>query len=262
MGLLQQIAVKTLQFSRLRSLAPVADVDEVKKLVSQLTLIDCHFDARAALFPVEVTSEMVPDVAPVTYTHVYEDQHMHMSIFGLRAHSSMPLHNHPGMFGFMKVLYGRVAVNCYSKLDSLRLPATQRASRCFKQRLASWQEPTVIPVVLESQHILDAASDALVLTPTSHNLHELVPVGQDEAVFFDLLTPPYLPGERDCAYFQKLDPVDDQSRAAVPAPAPQVHGGNKVFWLSRIGPPAEYYCEEVPHLGERIDLDDLLYANN
>lgn len=55
----------------------------------------------------------------IYYYGLYESNFFEMSIFGFRdAQAKIPLHNHPNMFGFLKVIKGRVRVSSYSLLDS------------------------------------------------------------------------------------------------------------------------------------------------
>uniref|UniRef100_A0A8C4QRL0 2-aminoethanethiol dioxygenase n=1 Tax=Eptatretus burgeri TaxID=7764 RepID=A0A8C4QRL0_EPTBU len=49
-------------------------------------------------------------VPPVTYMNIYDDEDFSLGVFLLKPNSTIPLHDHPGMYGFMKVLYGRLSV--------------------------------------------------------------------------------------------------------------------------------------------------------
>lgn len=52
--------------------------------------------------------------APVTYIEVFEDQHVSIGVFVLRDGAKIPLHDHPNMYGVLKVIHGKVKVQSYT----------------------------------------------------------------------------------------------------------------------------------------------------
>lgn len=52
--------------------------------------------------------------APVTYIGVFEDQHVSIGVFVLRNGAKIPLHDHPYMYGVLKVIYGKVRLQSYT----------------------------------------------------------------------------------------------------------------------------------------------------
>lgn len=52
--------------------------------------------------------------APVTYIEVYEDKNVSIGVFVLRDGAKIPLHDHPYMYGVLKVIYGKVKVQSYT----------------------------------------------------------------------------------------------------------------------------------------------------
>lgn len=52
--------------------------------------------------------------APVTYIEVFEDEHVSIGVFVLRDGAKIPLHDHPYMYGVLKVIYGKVKVQSYT----------------------------------------------------------------------------------------------------------------------------------------------------
>lgn len=56
-------------------------------------------------------SELKHSEAPVNYMEVYEDGLINISIFALRhGDVELPLHDHPEMYGILKVIYGKVEI--------------------------------------------------------------------------------------------------------------------------------------------------------
>uniref|UniRef100_A0A915IPI8 Uncharacterized protein n=1 Tax=Romanomermis culicivorax TaxID=13658 RepID=A0A915IPI8_ROMCU len=113
------------------------------------------------------------------------------------------------MYGFLKVLYGKGRVQTFSRTDKVaKLAPNSPVKRLFKQHLSPWQEKTIFPVLAGPSNLqLDEKSPCCILTPQEDNLHFLQPLKNENLIFFDLLTPPYLPGRRDCHYFTVLEPI-------------------------------------------------------
>lgn len=89
----------------------------------------------------------------------------------------IPLHDHPGMYGLMRILRGRLLITGYDLLDP-----RGAVRRAFRAELGS-QGPAV-PAI----------------RPLRHALHEVVAV--EDAAFLDLFVPPYDPaGGRPCGYY-------------------------------------------------------------
>lgn len=55
--------------------------------------------------------------APCTFLSVYETELFTLTVFILRNGYTMPLHDHPGITGLLKVLHGRVKIRSYSNVD-------------------------------------------------------------------------------------------------------------------------------------------------
>ncbi|KDD74597.1 DUF1637 hypothetical protein [Helicosporidium sp. ATCC 50920] len=54
---------------------------------------------------------------PISYIHIYEDKHISLGIFCMPRHALIPLHNHPGMTVFSRVLYGKVHILSFDWAD-------------------------------------------------------------------------------------------------------------------------------------------------
>ncbi|NXH15405.1 AEDO dioxygenase, partial [Bucco capensis] len=109
-------------------------------------------------------------VPPVSYMHICETESFSMGVFLLRSGACIPLHDHPGMNGMLKVLYGTLRIAC---MDTLPAAAT-----------------TTTPP--------PAAAG-------SGPCHRAFAV-DGPAAFLDILAPPYDPQHgRDCHYYRLLE---------------------------------------------------------
>lgn len=73
--------------------------------------------------------------APMYYADVYQSEHIHVCLFGFKNQDFVfPLHDHPEIYGFLKVIRGAVAVNSYSLLPD---DEQEQAKRSSSKRFAS-----------------------------------------------------------------------------------------------------------------------------
>lgn len=127
---------------------------------------------------------------PLCVIDIYENKDFSISIFILKHGFTMPLHDHPGMHGFLKVLSGTVQVNSFTLKRS-------------DTHIVNPNEE--IAAIRHRPQILDSSSSACILTPHKKNLHEIVCI-DGPCAFLDILSPPYEVdahgrGPRPCTYF-------------------------------------------------------------
>ncbi|GAB4824248.1 hypothetical protein N2152v2_011294 [Parachlorella kessleri] len=154
--------------------------------------MDWHTDAQAAE-QLKGHSRHAPIVSwtrpPITYLHIFEDSTISLGVFCLPALSQIPLHDHPGMTVFTRVLYGQVHYMAYDWEDPSH-PADfdcPAHARLVKDRTFS------------------APDDPTVLFPRANgNLHQLTAL--TDCAVLSLLCPPYNPSQgRDCHYYKALE---------------------------------------------------------
>ncbi|XP_056291137.1 2-aminoethanethiol (cysteamine) dioxygenase b [Pseudoliparis swirei] len=175
---------------------------------------------------------------PVTYMHICETDQFSMGVFLLKSGASIPLHDHPGMHGMLKVLYGKVRIRCFDRPER---PAggTQAAAAPAlppAQMGALWRS------LLGSNDELTEESGPCVLSPGQDNLHQIDAVDGPTA-FMDILAPPYDPDEdRDCHYYKVL--AEGKVRDTK----------EKEAWLLEISQPAHFWCGGEPYPGPEVCL--------
>lgn len=123
--------------------------------------------------------------AQVYYKSVFHDQHLDVGVFLLPRGASIPLHDHPFMTVFSKVLYGNVRLQA---LDWCKMPAGERNTPCGAAQVVSGT-------------LITADSPVLEVLPTRSNLHSIY--AETDCAFIDLAIPPY-GDERTCSYFDTL----------------------------------------------------------
>ncbi|KAI4898706.1 hypothetical protein NFI96_008758 [Prochilodus magdalenae] len=188
--------------------------------------------------------------APVTYMHICETDTFSMGVFLLRRGTSIPLHDHPGMNGMLKVLYGKVRIMCYDKLER-----PQSASEAGgggpspPQPLSpSQSQSSSQQAVLRSTGEFTHLGGPCLLTPLRDNLHQIEAV-EGPAAFLDILAPPYDPDEgRDCHYYRVIHSVGGEAG----------QNSKEETWLLEIPQPDDFWCGGEPYPGpEEVWIADI-----
>lgn len=206
-----------------------------------LSLVNALTAADLKLAPRKSSGRPGPDGAqnpPVTYMHICETPVFSMGVFLLRAGASIPLHDHPGMNGMLKVLYGKVSVRCFDKLDSEGV-----APPVFDPPLSHSEAPSLCRSTLRCESEYSPGSSPCLLTPQQDNLHQIEALG-GPAAFLDILAPPYDPdNNRDCHYYRVLQPS-----------APSSEGTEEDTWLLEIPQPEDFWCGGQVYPGPTVSL--------
>ncbi|PNW86576.1 hypothetical protein CHLRE_02g092284v5 [Chlamydomonas reinhardtii] len=156
----------------------------------------------------------------IKYMRIYEDHTLTFGLFCFPAGATIPLHNHPGMTVFSRLLFGRLRVSAFDWVVQPPEPITEGSGH----RAQLVYDATV-----------EASSPPLVLFPASGgNLHEFT--AETPCAVLDLLTPPYEPPTRNCTYYRL-------QRPPMVWPVARSAGGR-----APVGPP-------LPALGEVVELE-------
>nr|AFK44841.1 unknown [Medicago truncatula] len=126
----------------------------------------------------------------VTYTTVYKCDNFSLCIFFLPERGVIPLHNHPGMTVFSKLLLGQMHIKSYDWVDHEAFHNLLQPSS--KLRLAK----------LKANKTFTAPCDTSVLYPTTGgNIHEFTAI--TPCAVLDVIGPPYSKEDgRDCSYYK------------------------------------------------------------
>ncbi|XP_048778387.1 2-aminoethanethiol dioxygenase-like [Ostrea edulis] len=201
----------------------------IKSLLNQIRMADVNFE------PSVFRRGVTPFQAPVSYVKLYEDRVMSVGIFVMRRGAKLPLHDHPGMYGLCKPIYGEMKVNSYSRAamseeDILRKKSTLSASK-----------ENLLPVRRKDSICLSEEDECCVLTPESGNFHEISAVG-DLAAFLDILAPPYdyETMTRTCQYYVLLEENE-------------ISNDSSIEWLCEIDEPGNFWCDTSEYKGPPLD---------
>lgn len=167
--------------------------------VHSLTPKDVGFDPRW------ISSSNIY-AAPVAYVHIMENEIFSMGIFILRPGSRIPLHDHPGMFGILRVIYGSLRCRSFTRLHNIKSSDSRFNKVAFSKFSDSrWQFSDIIVARPHLDLVMTPESQAHLLAPVEGNLHEISAV-DGPAVFLDILSPPYDHdlGTRECRFYKEV----------------------------------------------------------
>ncbi|GAB6021862.1 hypothetical protein CHUAL_006031 [Chamberlinius hualienensis] len=238
--------------------------DSLNSLVAVANLVK---KSDVGLIP-EYLSESVwtknSDEAPVTYIDIFRNDIFTVGIFIIKQGAQIPLHDHPGMYGIIKVLHGRLCVQSYSGKErhvhdenSKQLSGGSETSPSYSEKnavdvgsgngiqLSDSETSLMIPVIKNDRIYVSEDDEPGILTPNDSNLHEIMADG-GIAAFLDVLAPPY-DSARDCHYYKEVsfnNKTDDcKSRDS---------------FLMEIDPPETYWSNSQRYLGPPIRLSHIL----
>ncbi|XAR64863.1 Cysteamine dioxygenase [Bertholletia excelsa] len=171
----------------------------------------------------------------ITQTIIYQCKNFSLCIFFLPATAVIPLHNHPGMTVFSKLLLGTMHIKAYDWADPGKLDESVLASQ---RRLAR----------LKANSVFTAPCSTSVLYPTSGgNIHAFTAI--TPCAVLDVLGPPYSKEDgRDCSYYRDI-PYSALPNGEITAVKEE---GESYGWLEEIEMPEESRMEVIQYPGPRI----------
>ncbi|KAK7267019.1 hypothetical protein RIF29_19683 [Crotalaria pallida] len=173
----------------------------------------------------------------VTYTTIYQCDNFSLCIFFLPAKGVIPLHNHPEMTVFSKLLLGQMHIKSYDWDDdpevshnSLHQPSQLRLAK------------------LKANDVYTAPCDTSVLYPnTGGNIHEFIAI--TPCAVLDVIGPPYSKEDgRDCSYYRD-HPYTAFSDAKIAEVKEEIDGYG---WLEEIEMPENSQMDGIEYMGPPI----------
>ena len=175
--------------------------------------------------------------SPVAYIHLWDCSVFTMGIFIVKGANRLPLHDHPNMFGFIKVIYGKLKVSSFTEVNNARLPID------IERTLTEREAFTAKLVRVEKEGCVSSSDACCVLSPQVCNFHEISAM-TEIAAFVDILAPPYNEASRMCNYYRTV--------------SPNLHGS---MWITRTPQPDDYWCESLIYSGPDLSHDIVVGSN-
>ncbi|KAL5724991.1 cysteamine dioxygenase [Ranunculus cassubicifolius] len=172
------------------TIPPPDDVERLRDILDTLKPADVGLSPDMPHFRT-IETDGAP---PITYLHIYESAKFSMGIFCLPPSGVIPLHNHPGMTVFSKILFGSMHIKSY---DWGGLPASASENAC-----ASCDKPPGVRLAnVKVDSTFTAPCNTSILYPADGgNMHCFKAL--TACAVLDVLGPPYCDDEgRHCTYY-------------------------------------------------------------
>ncbi|XP_041008355.1 plant cysteine oxidase 2-like [Juglans microcarpa x Juglans regia] len=182
----------------------------------------------------------------ITYLHLYESEKFSMGIFCLPPNGVIPLHNHPGMTVFSKLLFGTMHIKSYDWV--VDAPNDTSANENPLEITA----PAVRLAKVKVDSDFTAPCNASILYPADGgNMHCFTAV--TACAVLDVLGPPYSPPDSDpdgrhCTYFREF-PFTSVSVDGVSVPEEEREGH---AWLQELDQPEDLEVVGALYIGPEI----------
>ena len=247
-----------------QSSLPKDKLNQLLLLLNKIDGRDVGFDASWINATTKCDGSNV--CAPVLYVHIMENEIFSLGIFVLRPGSRIPLHDHPNMFGLVKVIYGNVRCRSFTRVLGTK---PMSSFTPLLPRLSKWQINDLIATTPHQDMVIEPKSEAMLLSPSEGNFHELFTVGNEGAAFVDILAPPYdhFLGQRECHFYQEISiprPISPQSNGYQPATsvvnestdnnigAKGDERNQQYVYLIETHQPKDYWCDSTEYRGPRV----------
>ncbi|XP_065851778.1 plant cysteine oxidase 2-like [Euphorbia lathyris] len=204
------------------------DVDRLCHIIDKMKPEDVGLSSQLQFFK---PKPIVTGTPRVSTTTIYKCGEFSLCIFFLPANAVIPLHNHPGMTVFSKLLLGTMHIKSY---DWVTPPEEEDLSPPSNVKLAR--------LVVDS--VFEAPCNTSVLYPTTGgNMHQFTAI--TPCAVLDVLGPPYsVEDGRDGSYYKDY-PYDSFSNG-------EMKEGEGYGWLEEIEMPENSEMTGIEYLGPQI----------
>ncbi|GAU92566.1 hypothetical protein RvY_04630 [Ramazzottius varieornatus] len=255
-------------FQRLENPVFSDKLRDLRNMFHRVQLSDLKYD-EAKLNRLKKKSDMIWYMSIVDHEEDemlqgdQEDNHtpaavMTIAAFLLKPGARLPIHNHPKMYGIMKVLHGQLKLQSYSSVKCLDSTSKGRMPQLLVRKSdAQSVTPDIYPLLIHRNN---------------GDVHEVCNETDEMAVFIDILAPPYdfrIPNgaeqthaHRYVSYYRELGPASpDVLKAAtlenVPRTSKSDHGRIKetenYYVLEEIKCPDWYETEHLEYEGPSLN---------
>ncbi|XP_010934139.1 plant cysteine oxidase 2 [Elaeis guineensis] len=211
------------------------DIERLRAILDDMKPEDVGLTPNLPCFRSNAVSQGPP---VITYLSLYESPKFSICIFCMPKSAVIPLHNHPGMTVFSKILFGSMHIKSYDWVSNPQ-NSNEMVRNTDGARLAKVNTDDVFKVPCNTSILYPAAGG---------NMHRFTAV--TPCAVLDVLGPPYSTYEgRDCTYYNDDLPYLRSSGDVVFVPDEH----ERYAWLKeRVGMPDDCFVLAAEYKGPKI----------
>lgn len=223
-------------FKGLGTVPQPTDVTKLCHILDNMRPEDVGLSKDIPFFKAKRAAKGIPKVTCAT---VYKCEEFSLCIFFLPPRAVIPLHNHPGMTVFSKLLLGSMHIKSYDWVDPV---GSDSSSPPSKLRLAR----------LKADSVFTAPCNTSVLYPTSGgNIHAFTAI--TPCAVLDVLGPPYSKKDgRDCSYYKDSPYTPFSNGEARTRKEEDGEEEERYGWLEEVEMPEDSKMDWTEYLGPQI----------
>ncbi|XP_022774467.1 plant cysteine oxidase 2-like isoform X2 [Durio zibethinus] len=173
-------------------IVPTPDkIEQLRAVLDEIQPADVGLTPHMPFF----SPPVIRQAPPITYLHIHECEKFSMGIFCLPPSGVLPLHNHPGMTVFSKLLFGTMHIKSYDWVVNVPSNASTAVDS------SQMQHPEVRLAKVKVDSDFTSPCNTSILYPADGgNMHCFTAV--TACAVLDVLGPPYSdPEGRHCTYY-------------------------------------------------------------
>ena len=201
----------------------------------QLTLSDAETsDLKSFVTNITTQTLDLPEnefrhIKDIVYTGIEENEDVSITTFVIPKGKRIPVHDHPHMTVFTKVLWGELEIRSYDFIGN-KVVEMGRGG-----------------IAIEHAPLIVRPGEVVVLKPENSNIHEFR--ARKNTAVFDVAVPPYDSDHgRPCHYYAPSDIVDSRMKKS------DVDGSmqeERKVYMKRVECPDDYYTVNREYTGEQ-----------
>ncbi|KAL3528343.1 hypothetical protein ACH5RR_007665 [Cinchona calisaya] len=216
------------------NIPPPSDIERLKSILDSIKPEDLNLTPNMPIFM--GSSNAQDDAPPITYIHLHECNKFSIGIFCLPQSAVIPLHNHPNMTVFSKVLFGSLRVKSYDWVDD----GTSSVMNKDAEQITHMGQHGIRLAKVHVDSDFTTPCSTFVLYPAAGgNMHCFTALSP--CAILDVLGPPYSESQgRNCTYFQDF-PFDRFSDGGKELQPEEIEEDRKQYaWLQEREKPEDF----------------------
>lgn len=217
------------------------DIERLKSVLDGMTELDVGVKPNMPYFKTKETAGL----PRITYLHLSESDKFSIGIFCLPASGVIPLHNHPGMTVFSKLLFGTMHIKSYDWVDDA--PSITATDVITSKDVVQPAAGIRLAKVKVNSNFTAPCSTNILYPSDGGNMHCFTAL--TPCAVLDVLGPPYCdPDGRHCQYYL-TSPFTKFSVDGLLVPE---EDRENYAWLEEMDKPEGFAVVGAPYTGPTI----------